>query len=329
MKKEIFVLIGLVALFSLALVSTAKAGAGTLESVTITPSNSYGGQVANYTAAFTTASTTPETARIKLIFPSGFDIDSVATTTTLTGFGAGVMSTSTSVASDTTQVVEVWLTGGTEAGAATDVTLVVTGIQSPYGSNSYTMDVETLYLEGDTIEIGTTSTAFTIYAAAAMPRLYTDTSPPTSNITSPTDGLTISTGEEYVIQGTAVDQGGSTVQKVEVSLDGGQNWSLAPIKSALANVFSWEYVWQNPAEGEYVIKARATDKIGNIESPGKGITVTVATELPPEEEVPEKPITEMTVQELQAKIVEVQQKIVDLLQQLIQILQQRIQELLA
>ncbi|MEK6858067.1 MAG: Ig-like domain-containing protein, partial [Nanoarchaeota archaeon] len=48
--------------------------------------------------------------------------------------------------------------------------------------------------------------------------LYSDTIPPTSKITSPIDGLTISVGEKYAIQGTAQDQGGSTVQKVEVSL---------------------------------------------------------------------------------------------------------------
>jgi len=327
MKKEIYILISLVTIFSFALVSSVGA-AGTLASVIITPSYSYVANPSDYTVVFTTASTTPSTAQVKLIFPSGFNTTSVSTTTTLSGFN-GIMATSTSTASGTTQVVTLFRADGADTAADIAVSLKVTGIVNPSTAASYTMDVETLYLEGDTLEIGT-SAAFTISGAYAPRYSSSEISPPSSNITSPTAGATISAGEKYTIKGTAEDSGGSLVQGVEVSLDGGKTWSTAETKSALANVFPWEYVWQNPTAGEYTIKARATDTVGNIESPSAGVKITVSVPTIPEvpAEVPEKPISEMTTQELEAKIVEIQQKIIDLLQQLIQLIQQQVQELL-
>ena len=137
-------------------------------------------------------------------------------------------------------------------------------------------------------------------------------------------------GKKYVIEGAGTDMGGSTVERVEVSLDEGQSWSIAQ-SSAAGNSFSWEYAWENPTAGEYVIQVRATDSKGNRESPSAGVKVTVSAPAVPEVpvEVPEKPITEMTVQELEAKITEIQQKIIDILGQIIQLFQQQIQALLA
>ena len=328
MKKEIYILIGLIAIFSLALVSLVRAAAGTLESVTITPSYSYAANPSNYTVAFTTASSTPSTAQVKLIFPSGFTTTSAATTTTLSGFD-GIMATSTSAASGTTQVVTLFRADGSDTAAATPVSLVVNNIVNPYAGASFTMDVETLYLEGDTLEIGT-SASFTILGVPS-PESKVDTSPPTSTITSPIAGATISAGNQYVIKGAGTDKGGSTIQKVEVSLDDGKIWSTAK-SNATGGFFSWEYVWQNPTAGEYTIKVRATDSAGNIESPSAGVKVTVSaaeTVVVPPAASPEKPITEMTVPELEAKVLEVQQKIIDVLGQLIQLFQQQIQALLA
>jgi len=118
---------------------------------------------------------------------------------------------------------------------------------------------------------------------------------------------------------------------VEVSLDDGKTWSIAKSISS-PGTFRWEYVWQNPTEGEYTIRVRATDSTGNIESPAAGVKVTVPAAMVPPEEVPEvvpeKPITEMTVQELQTKIADLQQILINLLQQLVQLLQQQVQELL-
>lgn len=94
-----------------------------------------------------------------------------------------------------------------------------------------------------------------------------DAIPPTSSITSPTSGSTIS-GTSYTIRGTASDTG-SWVVKVEVSTDGGSTWSEA------IGTTSWVYTWTIPANGSYAIKTRATDAAGNIETPGTGVTVIV------------------------------------------------------
>ena len=327
MKKSIFVLIGLLAIFSLVPVLSARAG--DLTAVTVSLTNVYGSYNGNYTINFTMASGTPANGQIKLSFPAEFNLTGIATSTmTLTGFGeGGVIATSTTGASGTTQVITLFLADGTNSANGAAASATIANIVSPSAGGSFTVIAETLTEAAEAIDIGT-SAAFSIFGGRQTPSLYSDALPPASKITSPTEGLTISVGEKYVIQGTAQDQGGSTVQKVEVSLDGGQNWSMAEIKSALANVFSWEYVWQNPIKGEYVIKVRATDAVGNIESPltGKRVTVSVIV---PSTPVPEKPITEMTAQELETKITEIQQKIVDILTQLIQLFQQQIQTLLA
>ncbi len=329
MKKEISVLIVLIAIFSLVPVLSARAAA--LTSVTVSSTNIYGGYNADYTINFTMASGTPANGQIKLSFPAEFDLTSIATSTmTLTGFGAGgVIATSTTGASGTTQVITLFLADGTNPANGAAASAIIANIISPSAGGSFTVIAETLTLAAEAIDIGT-SAAFSIFGGRqGQFSLYSDAVPPTSKITSPTEGSTISAGEKYAIQGTASDQGGSTVQKVEVSLDGGQNWPTAEIKSALANVFSWEYIWQNPAKGEYVIKVRATDAVGNIESALTGARVTVSVPIPPTLLLPEKPITEMTVQELETKITEIQQKIIDVLGQLIQLFQQQIQALLA
>jgi len=168
--------------------------------------------------------------------------------------------------------------------------------------------------------------------------------PPTSSITDPLDGATIDAGVAYTIYGTSSDEGGSSVQKVEISFDGGNTWyEVTPLETSDSG-FTWKYVWQSPAEGTYNLKTRATDWIGNVETPSSGITVIVATPTAEEEEVveeetveeeevveetptEEKPITEMTVEELEAKILEIQQKILELLQQLIEMIKEQILEL--
>src|SRR5215813_408691 len=52
-----------------------------------------------------------------------------------------------------------------------------------------------------------------------------DTTPPTSTITSPTEGATVLIGKPVAITGTASDAGGGSVVRVEVSVDGGANYS--------------------------------------------------------------------------------------------------------
>ena len=98
----------------------------------------------------------------------------------------------------------------------------------------------------------------------------TDTTVPSSNITAPSDGATVS-GKVYTIKGTASDDK-SGVALVEISTDGGTSWQKA------TGTTNWQYDWTLPADGTYTIKFRATDKDGNVETPGKGITVIVDNE---------------------------------------------------
>jgi len=144
--------------------------------------------------------------------------------------------------------------------------------------------------------------------------------PPTSQITDPAEGATVAVGKDYLIKGQSADSGGSSVQKVEISLDGGKTWFLATPKERIGAGFTFEYLWKNPAAGNYNIKTRATDWMGNIETPGAGINVTVATQLP----VVQPPGEQLTVEELRLKIAEIQQQIIQILQRLILLIQQQV-----
>jgi len=87
----------------------------------------------------------------------------------------------------------------------------------------------------------------------------TDTTPPTSAITSPADGATITVGTPTVIQGIASDVGG-VVGAVEVSLDNGATWLHA---TGMAN---WQFTWIPTVTGTYTIRARAVDDSGNLQT---------------------------------------------------------------
>jgi hypothetical protein len=97
-----------------------------------------------------------------------------------------------------------------------------------------------------------------------------DTTPPSSTITSPTSGGTVTGGVAATITGTASDVGGGVVGGVDVSVDGGQTWHPATGRG------SWSYVWTPGTLGTSQILSRAVDDSGNIETPSAGITVTVA-----------------------------------------------------
>ncbi len=99
----------------------------------------------------------------------------------------------------------------------------------------------------------------------------TDTTPPTSKITSPTSGATLQPGIPVTITGTAADAGGGGVAGVEVSVDGGATWHPA---SGRAN---WSYTWTPAASGSVTIRSRAVDDSANLETPSAGVTVTVGS----------------------------------------------------
>ncbi|MCL4498801.1 MAG: Ig-like domain-containing protein, partial [Chloroflexi bacterium] len=115
-----------------------------------------------------------------------------------------------------------------------------------------------------------------------------DGTAPASTIASPANNAYIM-GSSFpiTISGAASDSGADAtgVSKVEISTDGGANWSAASTSNAWAN---WTYIWTRPADGTYTIKTRATDNQSgalyaanaNVETPAPGGTVTIDSVAP-------------------------------------------------
>src|SRR5262245_18216102 len=85
--------------------------------------------------------------------------------------------------------------------------------------------------------------------------------PPTSTITSPTEGATVPVGTQVAITGTASSAGGGTVVGVDVSVDGGANYSMATGTNA------WSFNWTPSSPGPVTIKSRAVDNLANTQYP--------------------------------------------------------------
>lgn len=98
----------------------------------------------------------------------------------------------------------------------------------------------------------------------------TDSVAPISIITAPLAGSSVTSGTIVTITGTATDSGGGVVGGVEISTDGGTTWHPATGREA------WSYRWQPKIVGSTIIKSRAVDDSGNIESPSADRGVTVA-----------------------------------------------------
>lgn len=94
-----------------------------------------------------------------------------------------------------------------------------------------------------------------------------DTQAPVTNITSPAMNSTVKAGEPLTISGSSIDKGGSSVQKVEVSLDGGYIWNPADILSNDNGNLIWRYIWASASAGERTIMVRAYDWMSNVELP--------------------------------------------------------------
>jgi hypothetical protein len=97
-----------------------------------------------------------------------------------------------------------------------------------------------------------------------------DSTPPSSIITTPTSGLSVPAGSAINIMGTANDSGGGVVGGVEVSIDGGQSWHA--VSSGRA---SWMYQWQPLQPGSYNLLSRAVDDSANLGVPSNPVSVTV------------------------------------------------------
>ena len=95
----------------------------------------------------------------------------------------------------------------------------------------------------------------------------TDTTPPTSTITSPAPGTTVTAGSQVSVSGTAQDSGG-VVGGVEVSVDGGASWHPAVGRE------NWSYVFTAATSGTLNALSRAVDDSGNLEVASPYPTIT-------------------------------------------------------
>ena len=96
-----------------------------------------------------------------------------------------------------------------------------------------------------------------------------DKTGPISQIAYPIDGSSMAV-PVVTIKGTAHDSGGGVVAGVEVSVDGGATWHPA------AGQETWQYEWHvtwGTGRTQATIVSRAVDDSGNVEQPGKGVTV--------------------------------------------------------
>ncbi|MET9022692.1 DUF4082 domain-containing protein [Actinopolymorpha sp. NPDC004070] len=103
----------------------------------------------------------------------------------------------------------------------------------------------------------------------------TDTTPPTTTISSPAAGATVPAGQPLTISGTSTDTGGGVVAGVEVSVDGGLSWHPATGRG------SWSYTFTPATSTNLAVMARATDDSARTETPGPARTVTVGDGSPP------------------------------------------------
>lgn len=92
----------------------------------------------------------------------------------------------------------------------------------------------------------------------------TDKTSPSSAITSPANGGTVTVGTPVTFTGTATETTG-VVAGVQVSTDDGTTWKPAAV-SAMAASVNWSYTWTPPVAGVYTIKSRSVDDMSNLET---------------------------------------------------------------
>ncbi|TWG92922.1 CshA-type fibril repeat protein [Mesorhizobium sp. J18] len=109
----------------------------------------------------------------------------------------------------------------------------------------------------------------TLDASLILATQSTDSSKPTSTITTPIVGASFVEGQRVTVTGTAQDFGGGRVAGIEISVDGGQSWWKATGRE------NWSYSWNVQASGTYTIMSRAVDDSLNLETPAAGKQVTV------------------------------------------------------
>ena len=114
----------------------------------------------------------------------------------------------------------------------------------------------------------------TLQASLVIASQSTDHTAPTSTISSISTTTPVE-GQSVTVSGTATDAGGGVIAGVDVSTDGGKTWHPAnsPVGAVSEN---WSYTFAAPAPGTYTIEYRAVDDSLNLETPGPGVSYTVA-----------------------------------------------------
>ncbi|WP_246036267.1 DUF4082 domain-containing protein [Sinomonas susongensis] len=112
--------------------------------------------------------------------------------------------------------------------------------------------------------------AVTLISGLVQTAASSDTTAPTSVITSPAAKASIADGTLVTVSGTATDGGGGVVAGVEVSTDGGKTWHPA------TGTTNWTYSWVAHDVPATTIESRAVDDSGNLEKPGSGVTVGIS-----------------------------------------------------
>jgi DMSO/TMAO reductase YedYZ molybdopterin-dependent catalytic subunit len=77
----------------------------------------------------------------------------------------------------------------------------------------------------------------------------------------------IKPGAAYEVQGLALD-GGSGIEKVEVSADGGTTWAAAKLDPDLGKYSwrRWRFAWTPAQAGKYKLMAKATNTAGETQT---------------------------------------------------------------
>ena len=115
----------------------------------------------------------------------------------------------------------------------------------------------------------------TLMAGLVTPSKTSDTTAPTSSITSPNNGETVADGSALTVSGTATDAGGGVVAGVEVTLDNGATWHPATISGGAASTVNWSYSGAAHGYPTETIKSRATDDSANLEAPAGGVQLKI------------------------------------------------------
>ncbi|CCQ48349.1 putative uncharacterized protein [Pseudarthrobacter siccitolerans] len=113
------------------------------------------------------------------------------------------------------------------------------------------------------------SQPITLLSGLTAAQSSTDQTAPSSSVTSPAAGATVADGTIVTVSGTAHDVGG-VVAGVEVSTDGGQTWRRAN------GTTSWTFTWNAHGSPVSILKSRAVDDSGNLESGSAGNNVSVS-----------------------------------------------------